>query len=184
MRAQVNAIVIELTQTEPFEAVADALVLPAESSLLLAPPLLTKVGQNVQTELARYGGCDVGGAVLTSGGKTSFKRLIHAVTPRWGEGSERGKLSSVTWESLALCESARLASVALPALSVGAYGYPLENCATTMISQIINYTFEPLKALRHIYLCLETAFVYEAFAKELTEQLRDLGEEGQGAVQV
>ncbi|MEO8397269.1 MAG: macro domain-containing protein, partial [Chloroflexota bacterium] len=121
-------------------------------------------------------------AKMTSAGNLKAEKIIHAVGPRWGEGSERGKLGNVTWECLHLAESNDLKSIAIPAISAGALGYPLENCATTMLSQIIDFTFEDLKHLRTIILCLPDELAFDAFKREFDQQLEELRQSGTATV--
>jgi Predicted phosphatase homologous to the C-terminal domain of histone macroH2A1 len=85
---------------------------------------------------------------------------------------------------LRLAEQNRLKSVAFPAISVGILGYPAENCAKTMLSQIIDFTFEDLKYLRTIIICLDDPVVYQIFKNEFAEQLKELKEAGDGEVKV
>jgi O-acetyl-ADP-ribose deacetylase (regulator of RNase III) len=125
----------------------------------------------------------VGSAVVTSAGRLiTVQKLIHAVGPRWGEGSERGKLANVTWECLRLTEENRLKSLAMPGISTGALGYPVENCAKTMLTQIIDFTFENLKSLRAVTICLDNAVALEIFQNEFENQLQDLKQSGEGKV--
>jgi O-acetyl-ADP-ribose deacetylase len=184
MKAQVNKVVIELVEQDIFSLNVDAVANQTDSTLTLAPSLLARAGSSVAAECRQIGHCDVGSAVITSAGALPFKKLIHVVGPRWGEGSERGKLASATWECLHLCEEYKLASVALPALSTGALGYPVENCATTMLSQIIDFTFEDLNSLRRVLLCLDDPIALDIFQSELEAQLGELGQSGDGKVHV
>lgn len=177
MEARVNEVLITLTQDNPLNLTADALVVEAEPFLRLSAVQAALFGVDVQRELAKAGRVDAGDAVLTDGGTSAFRGVIHAVTPRWGEGSERGKLMNVTRACLALCEGAGLASVALPAFSVGQRGYPLESCASIMLTEIIDYTFEDLNFLSQVILYFETAMTYEAFSAELVRQLHTLADE-------
>jgi O-acetyl-ADP-ribose deacetylase (regulator of RNase III) len=122
--------------------------------------------------------------VITSAGDAPFEKIIHTVGPRWGEGSERGKLANATLQALRLAESNQLKSVALPAISAGALGYPLENCAKTMFEQIIDFTFEDLRYLRTIIVCLDSELALQVFREEFIRQLDDLKESGEGKVKV
>jgi O-acetyl-ADP-ribose deacetylase (regulator of RNase III) len=184
MKVKVNKVTLQTMATNIWELSVDAIVNPVGTDLALRPDLATYLGSEITRELQHIGHCPVGSAVTTLGGNTTFDRIFHAVGPRWGEGSERGKLMSVTFECLRLTEEAHLKSIAMPAISIGSHGYPLENCATTMLTQIIDYTFEDLKYLRRIVLCLETHPMLEAFDRELKRQMEELGEESAGEARV
>ena len=182
MKAKVNKVTIHLTRDAVFATDAAALVNATDASLSLSPELIEKAGVEVARECALIGWCEVGTAAITGAGTLAAKKLIHAVGPRWGEGSERGKLASVTWDCLRLAEANRLRSVALPAISTGTLGYPVENCATTMLGQIVNFSFEDLKHLRRVILCLPDELTFEAFRREFERQLADLRQSGAATV--
>ncbi|MDZ4767501.1 MAG: macro domain-containing protein [Chloroflexota bacterium] len=185
MKVKVNKVTIRLFQGDIRTVVAEAVVTVTDPQLNLDPDLVRRAGVEVQRELAAIGWCEVGSAVITSAGKLSTaKKIIHAVAPRWGEGSERGKLANVTLEALRLTEQNTLRSIVIPAISTGALGYPLENCALTLLTQAIDYTFEELRALRSIIFCLVDERAYAIFKTELERQIADLRETNQGQVQV
>lgn len=184
MKAKVNKVTIQVVQGDILSLPVAAIVNDTDTDLEMSPRLLGKVGAAIQRELALIGYCEVGSAVITSAGNLGFEKIIHAVGPRWGEGSERGKLSNAVFECLRLAETHKLKSIAFPAISVGANGYPLENCAKTMLTQIIDYTFEDLKYLRTIIICLNDELALEAFKREFQHQLEELKQDGEAKVQV
>ncbi|NWF68806.1 MAG: macro domain-containing protein [Chloroflexi bacterium] len=184
MRAQINKVTIDLVQQDILTLEVEGIVNQTDTALNLPPAFLVKVGSTVADECRRIGRCDVGSAVVTSGGKLNFQKIIHTVGPRWGEGSERGKLASAVWECLRLAEAHHLKSLAIPALSTGTHGYPLENCAKTMLSQLIDFTFEHLKSLRTLIVSLDNDVALEVFQREFDEQLQQLRQTGEGKVRV
>lgn len=81
-------------------------------------------------------GCPTGSAVITSAGNLMAQYVIHAVGPVWN-GGQRGEetlLASAYRASLRLADEHGCNSVAIPALSTGAYGYPLEAAARVAIT--------------------------------------------------
>lgn len=185
MKAKVNKITIHITQGDIFAFAADGIVHVTDPNLTMNPALVAQAGPTIEQQTKRLGWCDVGSAVLTdSGSMENAIRLIHAVGPRWGEGSERGKLANTTWAILQQAEENKLKSVVLPAISVGANGYPLENCAITMLTKIIDFTFENVKFLRAIYLCLADETQVAIFEQEFHRQLEALKDAGEGKVNV
>lgn len=178
MQAQVNNISLELGQGDITELEVDAIVNAANESLILgsgvAGAIARKGGPSIQEECLQIGYCEVGSAAITGGGSLPARHVIHAVGPRMGEGNERGKLASATRAALTLAEQQLLGSIALPAISTGVFGYPLEGCAQIMLRVIIDYTFEDLAALKRIIMCLYDAQAYRIFADELKRQLDEL----------
>ncbi|NJL56631.1 O-acetyl-ADP-ribose deacetylase [bacterium] len=185
MQAKVNKITIQLVQADLFALQVDSIVHTTDPNLTINPLLVAKAGPTIEQQTVAIGWCDVGSAIVTDAGQLNgVQKIIHAVAPRWGEGSERGKLANVTWASLSLAEKHELKAIALPAISVGANGYPLENCAVTMLSKIIDFTFESLKHLRTIIICLADDAQYTAFSHEFQRQIESLKDTGEGKVYV
>lgn len=184
MKAKVNKVTIQITQGDLVSMPVAAIVNDTDTDLTMEPRLLGKVGIAIQRELTLIGYCEVGSAVITSAGNLAAEKIIHTVGPRWGEGSERGKLANAVFECLRLAESHKLKSIAFPTISTGTNGYPLENCAKTMLTQIIDYTFEELKHLRTIIICLNDGLALEVFKHEFQQQLEELKQDGEAKVQV
>lgn len=185
MKAKVNKVTIQIVKGDIYAMTLDALVHVTDPNLSIHPALAAKAGPSVEKQCEQIGWCDVGSAVLTDAGNLiGVKKICHAVAPRWGEGSERGKLGNVTWKCLSLAEEFELHSIVMPAISAGPLGYPVENCALTMLSKIIDFTFENLKHVRTIVLCLDDDVTFEIFCMEFQRQLEDLKENGEGKVRV
>ncbi|NDJ76580.1 MAG: macro domain-containing protein [Chloroflexi bacterium] len=178
MQAFINDTTVELVQGDITELETDAIVNAANSQLLLgegvAGAIRRKGGPSIQAECDAIGRCDVGNAVITGGGNLKARHVIHAVGPRMGEGSEAGKLACAVRVSLALAEEHALHSIALPAISTGVFGYPLEACADVMLRVIIDYTFEELEHLTHVVVCLYDSQAFDVFAAEFAKKLEEL----------
>jgi O-acetyl-ADP-ribose deacetylase len=86
----------------------------------------------------QLGGCPTGDGRATPGFRLSARWVIHAVGPVWrggGEG-EPELLASCYRRSLAVADSLGARSVAFPAISTGAYGYPPEQAARIAVDTI------------------------------------------------
>lgn len=184
MKVKVNKVTIQVAQDDILSLGVNGFVNSTDPNLHLSPVLLLRVGLSVQNACNNIGWCDIGDAVITEAGDLPHEKIIHVVGPRWGEGSERGKLANATLACLRLAEENRLRSLAFPAISAGVLGYPLENCARTMITQIIDFTFENPRYLKLIVLCLDNATAFTIFKNELNEQIEDLKKAGDGEVSV
>ncbi|MEM6327864.1 MAG: O-acetyl-ADP-ribose deacetylase [Bacteroidota bacterium] len=75
--------------------------------------------------------CPVGEARITPGFRLGTEHVIHAVGPVWdgGTGDERCLLASAYRESLVLAVGVGAQSVAVPAISTGAFGFPVTEAA-------------------------------------------------------
>jgi O-acetyl-ADP-ribose deacetylase (regulator of RNase III) len=80
-------------------------------------------------------GCPTGSAVITGAGNLRAKYVIHAVGPVWSGGNrgEEALLAAAYRTSLELALSHHCRSIALPALSTGAYRYPIDEAARTAV---------------------------------------------------
>jgi O-acetyl-ADP-ribose deacetylase (regulator of RNase III) len=175
MDKKIDTATIELVQGDITELDSDAIVNAANAALVMgggvAGAIRRKGGPEIQEECDRIGGTFVGGAVITSGGKLKAKHVIHAVGPRQGEGDEDRKLKSATENSLKLCDQHGLRSIAFPAISTGIFGYPLDKCATIMISTTSEYLKTGKTGLEKVVFCLYDSRAFEAFSEELRRQL-------------
>lgn len=89
-------------------------------------------------------GLPTGEAVLTTAGKLPARYVIHTVGPVWGRDEPaKGLLASCYKKSIAIAAEHALGSVAFPAISTGAYGYPKNQAAavaSTAITEALSQT--------------------------------------------
>ncbi|MGE5239998.1 MAG: macro domain-containing protein [Chloroflexota bacterium] len=121
----------------------DAIVNAANSRLQhgggVAGAIVRKGGQVIQDESDRIGFVPVGHAAITTAGKLPARHVIHAVGPRMGEGDEDGKLKSAVQSVLQLASERGLASVSMPAISSGIFGFPKDRCASILVGESRDY---------------------------------------------
>ncbi|MDT4897109.1 MAG: O-acetyl-ADP-ribose deacetylase [Acidobacteriota bacterium] len=86
-------------------------------------------------------GLPTGEAVITSGGLLAARYVIHTVGPIYGRhnGREAELLAACYQNSLRLASEHELASIAFPAISTGAYGYPREEAAEVASRAIADF---------------------------------------------
>lgn len=113
-------------------------------------------------------GTPVGSAVAEPGGNVLCKFVIHAVIPRMGEGDEDAKLRAATLASLERAEELALASIGLPAMGAGAFGFSFERCARVMLGATLD--FRPrARSVERVIFCLFGEESYGVFARVLAE---------------
>jgi len=78
----------------------------------------------------------------TSGGALPARYIIHAVGPVWGDGDEDAKLADAITGSLQVADELKIASIAMPAISTGIFGFPKDRAAGVIFSAIENYFIE------------------------------------------
>jgi O-acetyl-ADP-ribose deacetylase (regulator of RNase III) len=92
-------------------------------------------GPSILAECRRLGGCQPGDAKVTGAGDLPARHVIHAVGPVW-RGGERGEadlLASVHRRAIELAAELGCRTVAFPAISTGAYGYPVHLAAAVAL---------------------------------------------------
>ncbi|HKC59925.1 MAG TPA: macro domain-containing protein, partial [Myxococcales bacterium] len=84
------------------------------------------------------GGCPTGEARITPGFRLPAKWVIHAVGPVWRGGSrgEDDQLASCYRRSLELARQNGVGTIAFPAISTGAYGFPLDRAARIALREV------------------------------------------------
>jgi O-acetyl-ADP-ribose deacetylase (regulator of RNase III) len=166
---------VELVEGDITELDVDAIVNAANEHLQLgsgvAGAIRRKGGPSIQEECNRISGTPVGTAVVTGAGNLKAKHVIHAVGPRWGEGEEDRKLAAAVRSSLALADRRGFKSIALPALSTGVFGFPLDRAARVMLTEIHRYPQGGTK-LDRVVICLFGEEAFEVFKRELRRGLR------------
>ncbi len=143
MQIRINNSYLQLAQGDITDRADDAIVNAANSDLILgagvAGAIRRKGGPSIQDECSRIGFCEVGDAVVTTGGNLPANFVIHAVGPRWGEGHEIEKLRNAAINSLKRADEAKIKTVSFPAISTGIFGFPLELAAETLLDAIWSY---------------------------------------------
>ena len=172
---QLEGTQLELIEGDITELEVDAIVNAANEQLQLgsgvAGAIREKGGPLIQEECDRIGHASVGTAVLTGGGNLKAMHVIHAVGPRMGEGDEDRKLASAIRSSLALADRHGLKSIALPAISTGSFGFPVERCARILLTEVYRYLQGGTK-IERVVVSLWGDENFEVFKRELRRGFR------------
>lgn len=131
-------------------------------------------GPSIMAELKKkYEGCPTGSAVITTGGKLKAKYVIHAVGPRYsGTYRDSELLASAYRKCLELCTQNKISSLALPSVSTGIYGYPVDEASRIALKTVADYlkVHPEIKLVRFVLFDSSTYRAYEEALKELDDQ--------------
>lgn len=169
--ALVNGRLLELVLGNITLQEVDALVNAANSRLAggggVDGAIHRAGGPAIMEETAkRYpDGCRTGSAVITGAGNLHAKYVIHAVGPVWNGGSrgEEALLASAYRTSFELAAAHECGSIALPAISTGAYRYPIDKAAETAVRTAIKFLQSDKSSLASVRFVLFSEDVLAAF---------------------
>jgi O-acetyl-ADP-ribose deacetylase (regulator of RNase III) len=166
---------LEARQVNIVTLAADAIVNAANTTLLggggVDGAVHRAAGPQLLEECRTLGGCPTGQAEITKGYKLPAKHVIHTVGPVWS-GGKRGEpelLASCYRESLKLAAARGLTTIAFPAISCGAYGYPLEQAVKIAVRECVAFAAANPLPDRITFACFDAATLaaYEAELAQL-----------------
>ncbi|MGO9518714.1 MAG: O-acetyl-ADP-ribose deacetylase [Candidatus Korobacteraceae bacterium] len=115
--------------------------------------------------VARIGHLPAGQAVATPAGLLAAQYVIHTVGPIWS-GGKRGEaetLASCHRESIRIADELQLASIAFPAISTGAYGYPVDQASQIAVSSAAG-ALQQAAHIREVRFVLFDSHTFEHYA--------------------
>ena len=136
---------ISVERSDITTLVVDAIINAANRSLLggggVDGSIHRAAGPELLAACKDLEGCETGEAKITRAFKLPSKFVIHTVGPVWtgGEKNEASLLSSCYTRSLSLACDHELATIAFPAISTGAYGYPLMKATQIAEESVTNW---------------------------------------------
>jgi O-acetyl-ADP-ribose deacetylase (regulator of RNase III) len=186
VEATVNKTRVSMIQGDITKQATDAIVNAANSSLMGGggvdgaihraggPAILEECKQIV----ARQGRLPTGQAIVTTGGNLKAQHVIHTVGPIWrgGRDNEAELLRSAYYECLKLATKNEMASISLPSISTGAYGYPVDQAVEIAVSTAVSFLKKQATSLKEVVFVLFDSRTYESYCSALQTYLNHAGE--------
>jgi len=123
-------------------------------------------GPELLEECMTLRGCKTGEAKLTKGYKLKAKYIIHTVGPVYsGKVEDRVLLESCYRNSLELAKENHIHCIAFPAISTGAYRYPLDKACEVALTTIANWLQENAEYEMQVILCCFDKKTYEQYER-------------------
>jgi O-acetyl-ADP-ribose deacetylase len=166
---------VEIVQGDITSLEVDAVVNAANETLLggggVDGAIHRRAGPQLLEACRPLGRCPTGDARLTPGFRLSAKWVIHAVGPVWSGGGrgEDDLLAGCYRRSLQLAQQHGLRTIAFPAISTGAYGFPLERATRIALREVGAQLAQAPEIAKVVFCCFSAADreTYERLAGEL-----------------
>ncbi|MEE2637094.1 MAG: O-acetyl-ADP-ribose deacetylase [Acidobacteriota bacterium] len=152
---------VSVTMADITSLALDAIVNAANLTLLggggVDGAIHRAAGPELLAECRTLGGCETGEAKLTSGHRLPARHVIHTVGPVWhgGHSGESDELVSCYRRVLELAVTHRLRTIAFPAISCGAYGYPVDQAAALAVGEVTAFLAGDHTIERVVFVCFD-----------------------------
>jgi len=133
-------------------------------------------GPELEEDCRGIGRCPTGSARITRAHRLRARYVVHAVGPRWtgGDADEDAILASAYTDAIHLAADHGGRTVAMPAISCGIFGYPLERGASVAI-RAVHLALGAASIIERVTFCVPDADVHVAFRRAFDdEQVRIL----------
>lgn len=150
----------------------DAIVNAANTTLLggggVDGAIHRAAGPELLAECRTLGGCQAGQAKITRGYRLRARFVIHTVGPVWNGGNrgEAETLANCYGNSLRLAAESGIKTIAFPAISCGAYGYPIASAARIAVERTREFCAHENKIDKVIFVVASDE-IYEAYREIL-----------------
>lgn len=142
MRYRNGDYLLEILRGDITRQEVDAVVNAANARLApgggVAGAIHRAAGPELWEACRPLGGCATGEAKITDGFALPARWIVHTVGPIYGQDEPAAQLLAASYRnSLSVADEAGAASIAFPALSTGAFGYPLEEAAKVALATLL-----------------------------------------------
>ena len=160
MPARLHARIADITTLR-----LDAIVNAANATLLggggVDGAIHRAAGPRLRAECATLGGCATGDAKITRGYNLPAQFVIHTVGPIWRGGAhgEAQLLASCYRRALEIAERHAVRTIACPAISCGAFGYPPDEAVAIAVREVSQWTARSESIDEVLFACFDAAML-------------------------
>lgn len=163
---------IKIIQDDITNLSVDAIVNAANNSLLgglgVDGAIHKAAGSQLLEECRQLHGCETGQAKITRGYNLPAKHVIHTVGPVYSGSEHDDELLRACYiNSLNLAKKANLHSIAFPAISTGAYGFPRERAAKIAFQAVKVWLRQNSQYQMEVLMCAFDSKTSKLYQKEL-----------------
>lgn len=158
---------ITIVQGDITQQTTDAIVNAANTSLLAGGGVCGAIhrasGRELEEACLELAPCPTGSAVITPGFRLPARYVIHAVGPRWLDGTRgEAELLERCYRSIfTLMREHGIRSIAIPAISTGIYRFPLEHATEIALRTAHEFDNEEVEI---VFVCFDKG-TREAYAR-------------------
>lgn len=174
MKVTIEDVVIECIQGDiadqpDMEAIVNAANAELRIGGGVAGAIHRAAGPGLEEEAVPLGPIEPGDAVITSGQNLPNDYVIHVLGPVYGRDEPAEDLLTQCYEeALTLADENGIESIALPAISTGAFGYPMEEAAEIAVDTVLNQVpdLSSVKRIRFVLFDEDALRVYRQLLSE------------------
>lgn len=134
---RIELVVGDIIDQPDVDAIVNAANARLEPGSGVSGAIHTAAGPGLATECRPLAPIAVGDCVITSGHQLPNPYVLHCLGPVYGQEEPADEfLDSCYRRALTLADTNQLSSVAFPAISTGAFGYPVHEAAETALATV------------------------------------------------
>lgn len=152
MEVNIKGVIVECLRGDISKQHGITAVVNAANAMLrpgggVAGAIHRAAGPELEKECRKYAPIKPGQAVITGGYNLPNKYVIHCLGPVYGVDHPEEKLLADCYRNaLLLADEKEIDSIAFPAISTGAFGYPVREAAEVSLSTVIDI----IPKLKHV----------------------------------
>lgn len=160
---EVEIVQGDITEQSDMTAIVNAANAELKTGGGVAGAIHSKAGNGLTKEAEKHAPIGAGEAVITDAYGLPNEKVIHTLGPVYGEDEPAAELLANCYKNaLQIAQDEGIDSIAFPAISTGAFGYPIEEAAEIAL-QTIHDQLENMKNIKRIRMVVHSRRDEEVF---------------------